>query len=264
MDIKIRNVLDVLTAPVKPMERTVDKLEYGSPEATVTGIAVTFLATQEVLEKAERLGANLIITHEGIFYSHWDKREMLRSDSVYREKLRLIEGSNMAIFRFHDHIHRYMPDGITASLLQALEWQDYEVLNEKAASVLEIPAMSLEEIIIYIKKRLGIQYVRFVGEPAMSCRRIGLFVGYRGGGEVVIPLFEKESLDLAIYGEGPEWETPEYVRDTVRQGKQRALILLGHAESEAPGMECLARRMREKFPGIPVHFIPQKPIFSIL
>jgi hypothetical protein len=98
----------------------------------------------------------------------------------------------------------------------------------------------------------------------MSCKRVGVLVGYRGGGESVLPLFEKENLDLVIYGEGPEWETPEYVRDAVRQGRKKALIVLGHAESEMPGMEYFARELQEKFPSIPVHFLPEKSVFRIL
>lgn len=45
-----------------------------------------------------------------------------------------------------------------------------------------------------------------MGDLSMECRRVGILVGYRGTGEMIIPLFHKESLDLVIYGEGPEWE----------------------------------------------------------
>ena len=94
--------------------------------------------------------------------------------------------------------------------------------------------------------------------------RSGLLAGYRGNGATAIPLFEQEQLDLIIAGEGPEWETPEYVKDAVHQGKRRALILLGHAESEEPGMEALAEQMRAEFPSIPVHFIPAVRTFEVL
>jgi putative NIF3 family GTP cyclohydrolase 1 type 2 len=80
----------------------------------------------------------------------------------------------------------------------------------------------------------------------------------------VIPLFEKHQLDLVIYGEGPEWETPEYVRDSNIQGKEKALIILGHAESEEPGMNHLATKMTEMFPNTPIHFIKNKPMFKMM
>lgn len=97
----------------------------------------------------------------------------------------------------------------------------------------------------------------------MKCRRIGILVGYRGTGEMTIPLFHQENLDLMVYGEGPEWETPEYVRDTIQQGRQKSLLVLGHAESEIPGMEYVASILREKFPDIPIHHISQSPLFLV-
>lgn len=264
MNILIKNILDALTTSVLPMEHTVDKLEYGDPYSTVEGIAVTFLASQEVIVKAKALGANLIISHEGIFYSHWDKRDILRMNPVYQKKHQTIEESKMAVYRFHDNIHNYIPDGIMKGLLQSLGWQNYEVENQPEASIIVIPEVTLQDVIYHVKNCLGTEFIRFIGDTTMPCKRIGLLVGYRGGEELTIPLFEKQNVDLVIYGEGPEWETPEYVRDAIHQGSQKALIVLGHAESEVPGMKYLTHWLQEKFPCIPVHFIPQEPIFRIL
>jgi putative NIF3 family GTP cyclohydrolase 1 type 2 len=264
LSICIKDVLEVLTSPVKTIENTVDKLEYGSPQTEVRGIAVTFLATQGIIEHAKNMGINLIISHEGVFFSHWDKREALKADQVYRKKLQTIEESKIAIFRFHDYIHKYMPDGIQSGLLQALGWKNYEIEDKQISSVLEIPEASLQNVISYIKNSLGIESVRFVGDLNTPCRRVGIVVGYRGGGDVVIPLFEKDNLDLVICGEGPEWETPEYVRDAVSQGGQKALIAIGHAESETPGMKYLAQFLQERFPDVPVHFMADKPIFQTI
>lgn len=264
MDTHIQNIIDALTTPRITIENTVDVLEFGNPASIVTGVVTTFLATQEVIEKAKDLGANLIISHEGIFYSHRGNQGMSHSDSIYQKKYQTIEESEIAIFRYHDYIHRYIPDGITSGLLSALKWENYEVKNQQVASILEIPSMTLQDIVTHVKKSLDIQYVRYAGDLSSLCRRIGILVGYRGGGELTIPLFEKENLDMVIYGEGPEWETPEYVSDAIQQGKQKGLIVLGHAESEAPGMEYLAQWLQKRFPGVPVHFIPHSPVFQIL
>lgn len=264
MTIKVKDVLDVLTDGGVPRERTVDKLEFGDVNMVVKGIAVTFLATQNVIETAKKLGANLIITHEGIFYSHWDKRKMLNSDPVYIKKCRTIEESGIAIFRYHDFIHDHMPDGIMEGLLEILKWKEFEIKSEPVASVIEIPVMPLEKVIAYLKKSLDIQYVRYIGDLSMPCRRIGVLVGYRGSGDLVINFIQQEDPDLVIYGEGPEWETPEYIRDSIQQGKRLSLIVLGHAESEKAGMKYLADRLQDKFSDIPVYFIEDKPVFNIL
>lgn len=264
MSVRICDVIDFLTAQGIKRAQTVDRLEFGNPDMVVKGIATTFLATQRVVEKAEKLEVNLIISHEGIFFSHWDKREMLKTDPVYREKCRVIEESKMAIFRYHDYVHDHIPDAIMVGLLKELDWEKFEVKCEQTASVVEIPAATLEEIVLYIKKRLNIQYVRYMGDLTISCRRIGLLVGYRGQGDLAIDLIRRENPELLIYGEGPEWETPEYIRDSIQQGRQRAMIVLGHAESEASGMKYLARYLQDKFPSIPIYFISENPVFKIL
>jgi putative NIF3 family GTP cyclohydrolase 1 type 2 len=264
MNISIQNVIDFLTTPVIPIEDTVDKLDFGSPDTIVTGIATTFLATQEVIEKAKTLGVNLIISHEGIFYSHRPSQKITEVNKVYETKYKTIEESGIAIFRYHDYPHRYVPDVITAGLLKELGWEIYEVENKQFASILEIPEMTVQEVISYVKKELGLSNIRFIGDLSMPCIRIGVLVGYRGGGESTIPLLEKENLDMVIYGEGPEWEIPEYMRDAVYQGRNKALLVLGHAESEAQAMNYLAQQLQEKFSSVPVHFIAESPVFKTL
>src|SRR6266446_2971881 len=52
------------------------------------GIAVTMMATFDVLQRAAAHGANLVITHEPTFYDHFDKLDVLESehDSVTAAK----------------------------------------------------------------------------------------------------------------------------------------------------------------------------------
>ncbi|WP_160724434.1 Nif3-like dinuclear metal center hexameric protein [Bacillus sp. USDA818B3_A] len=263
MTITVQNILDKLMEPVKEIPNTVDTLKTGNPNMEVKGIAITFMATHEVIQQAISLGANLLITHEGLFYSHNDHLEILKNNQVYIEKRQLIEESGIAIYRFHDYFHRYHPDGIMVGLLEALGWDSFVEENQPAATIVKIPAMSVKEIAEYVKGKLGIGFVRTVGDISGICTRIGLLAGYRGGGTLSIPLYEKENLDLIITGEGPEWETPEYVRDAISQGRQKALMVLGHAESEVPGMKYLAGRLQAIYPSIPVHFIPEKALFQV-
>ena len=51
---------------------TVDTLKAGDPATAVTGIVTTSLASLEVLNRAVKSGANLIITSEPTFYSKAD------------------------------------------------------------------------------------------------------------------------------------------------------------------------------------------------
>ncbi|AIQ59927.1 Nif3-like dinuclear metal center hexameric protein [Paenibacillus borealis] len=264
MTLTFRQVIEHLTAGIRKPDGTVDRLEPGAPESEVQGIVTAFGASQHVIEQAALLGANLIITHEGVFYSHQDNRDGLENDPVYLQKSSLIASTGVGIYRFHDYVHRYTPDGITEGLLRELEWEPYVERHLPHVSILSIPSATVSEIAGYLKRQLHIPYVRAAGDLSAACSRVGVLVGYRGGSAAAIPLFEQESLDLVIAGEGPEWETPEYIRDAVRQGRSRALIMLGHAESEAPGMKLLAQRLTLQFPELPVHYIQDQPVFQIV
>ena len=86
MTITIQQAIDTIIAAVPggPPPDTVDTVKIGDPTQPLTGIVTTFLATVEVIEQAAQLGANLIITHEPIFYNHRDETDWLAGKSDLR------------------------------------------------------------------------------------------------------------------------------------------------------------------------------------
>jgi putative NIF3 family GTP cyclohydrolase 1 type 2 len=265
MNITIQDIIQHLTENVELPEHTVDQLITGSPHQTVTGVVVTFMPTQHVIEHAIQRGANLIIAHEPPFYNHHSHTDWLADDPVYENKRKLIENGGVAIYRCHDAIHRFQPDGITEGLVQALGWSSSVEQRKPEADILTFPeGMTVQLIAKHIKHSLGIEYVRVAGDPKMVCRRAAVLVGFRGNGNLTIPLLHQEELDLIIAGEGFEWETPEYIRDAVQQGKKKSLLMIGHAESEASGMKLLSERLTAAYPELPFHFIGEQPVFQVL
>src|SRR6266478_8919060 len=106
------------------MSKTVDTFKAGNPDTPVTGIAVTMMATLDVLQRAAANGQNLVITHEPTFYNHLDRPEgMEENDPVWKEKREFIEKNGLVVWRFHDHWHLRKPDGILAGMVQALGWE---------------------------------------------------------------------------------------------------------------------------------------------
>ncbi|WP_440119207.1 Nif3-like dinuclear metal center hexameric protein [Paenibacillus sp. QZ-Y1] len=265
MNITTQDIIQYLTANVELPENTVDRLITGSPDQTLTGVFVTFMPTQHVIEHAIQRGANLIIAHEPPFYNHHSHTDWLANDPVYETKRSLINTAGISIYRCHDVIHRFHPDGITEGLIQALGWSTYVEERRPEADILSFPeGMTVQQIGEHLKRTIGIDYVRIAGDPGMLCRRAAVLVGFRGNGNLTIPLLQSEQLDLIIAGEGFEWETPEYIRDAVQQGKQKALIMMGHAESEASGMKLLSQRLAKNFPELPIHFVGEQPVYKVL
>ena len=105
-----------------PPEKTCDKLMIGSLDQEVTSIAVTFMATVDVVRKAADMGAQLIITHEPTWFTGEDTTDWLQGDPVYEEKKALIERTGISIWRFHDHMHMSAEDGIMRGFDKETGW----------------------------------------------------------------------------------------------------------------------------------------------
>jgi putative NIF3 family GTP cyclohydrolase 1 type 2 len=255
MSTTIQDVIDTIlqSVPGAPGQDTVDTFKSGDPSSEVSGIVTTFLASYEVIQQAIDLGANLILTHEPTFYNHLDEVDWLTADAVYQAKRELLEANGMTVWRFHDYWHAHRPDGILTGMINELGWESYA--DPENLVVFDVPAMSLRELARFFKAKLGIGTVRVVGDLELICRRVGLMLGAIGG-RTQIAVLRQEDVDILVCGEIDEWETSEYARDAVAQGKHKGLIILGHANSEEPGMKWLVEWLRPRFPDITITHVP--------
>ncbi|MFX3633206.1 MAG: Nif3-like dinuclear metal center hexameric protein [Candidatus Pristimantibacillus sp.] len=264
MIITVQMVIDRLIEPVGPLERTVDILKSGSLEAEVRKVAVVFMATYAVIKQAVESDVDLIITHEPTYYNHKDDVEWLTGGLVYERKRMLIEESGIAIFRLHDYIHNYKPDGILIGMLKKLEWEAYA--NSEELSLLTLPPderHTVRTLVTHLKNKLNIDSMLIAGDPEMPVRNFGLMPG-ASGGHSHIQYFESRNIDLLIVGETNEWETNEYVRDAMDMGLPKALIITGHQNSEEAGMQTVVEMVREAFPKLQVDFIASPPAVKFI
>ena len=251
----IQQVIDLIltTIPGAPFKETVDTIKSGDGQQEVKGIVTTMFATVDVIRKAATLGANFIIAHEPTFYNHRDETAWLDNSDVFQYKNDLLKKHSIVVWRFHDYWHTHRPDGVLMGVLTKLGWQNLH--NNENPQMVVIPSMSLEDLIVHAKKSLGIRQVRYIGDPKQICKRIGLIPG-AAGGRSQIELLQKEKPDVLIVGEVSEWETAEYVRDAQAMNLPMSLIVLGHAESEEPGMEWLVSWLQPKVKDIKVSHVP--------
>jgi putative NIF3 family GTP cyclohydrolase 1 type 2 len=233
-------------------EKTVDTYKSGGPETQVTGIACTFMATVEVLEKAAAQGCNMVITHEPTYYNHLDQTDQLQGDPVYEAKLALIEEKNMVVFRFHDHWHRTTPDGIYVGMIDKLQWKPY--LLEGTRNIFDLEGQTLEEITDHLTKTFPDAIIRVIGDPELQVQKAAFSAGAPGS-QAHIRQLRRKDINLVVIGEAPEWESLSYVRDASQAGFPKAMIILGHTVSEEAGMEYCAQWMDAFIDEIPVRFI---------
>src|SRR5258707_9678338 len=154
-------------------EPTVDTFKDGDSTTRVTGIAVTMMATFDVLQRAAAHGANLVITHEPTFYDHFDKLDVLESehDSVTAAKRAFIREHRMVVVRMHDHWHRRRPEPMATDLARVLGWERYRAESEW---LYRVPQTTLAEPALTIRRRLPAPTLRVVGASGLRGTKIGL------------------------------------------------------------------------------------------
>jgi putative NIF3 family GTP cyclohydrolase 1 type 2 len=231
---------------------TVDVIKEGNPETEVTGIITCMFATMEVLKEAVETKCNLIIVHEPLYYNHMDETKQFQNDPVYLEKHKYITDNKLVIWRFHDYIHRMNPDGIETGMVEKLGWVKYAADGQTDKFLL--PETTLGELLKYLKTIFPENGFNVIGNSDMKIKGVRLAAGAPGSIKH-IKLLEESFTDLVIAGESPQWETYEYMRDAVSQGRQKAIIFLGHIASEEAGMEYCAKWMKGFISGVPVNFV---------
>ena len=237
---------------------TVDVIKEGDSQTHVNGIVTSMFATMDVLKAAVEKNCNLIIVHEPLYYNHMDETEQFKNDQVFLEKQRYIKDNKLVIWRFHDYIHSMKPDGIESGMLVKLGWKKYAVNGRLDQFIL--PETNLMGLLKDLKGKFPDYTFYVIGDPEMKLSKVTLAAGAPGS-MYHIRLLEDENTDVVLAGESQQWETYEYIRDAVSQGRKKAVIFLGHIASEEAGMEYCAGWLKTFVKDIPVHFVEAGPSY---
>jgi putative NIF3 family GTP cyclohydrolase 1 type 2 len=230
-------------------EKTIDGFKSGSPDTRVTGILTAVSATRRVLARAVELRRNLVVTQEPVFYNANDEPGNRATDPVYLAKKAYIEQHGLVVYRFSDHWNARQPDPRVAALARALSWQ-----GSGANGVFAIGETSLSALAAHVRERLQIRGgLRTVGAPGMRVRSALLLPGTADVPAVMSGL---KDADVVVAGEPREWEVVPYVLDTREAGGSKALLVIGRAVSEEPGMRACAEWIKSLVPEVPVDSMP--------
>jgi putative NIF3 family GTP cyclohydrolase 1 type 2 len=254
---------DIIAAIIKntgaaTIPTTVDIIKEGDPKTVVTGIVTTMFATMKVLKQAVDKNCNLIIVHEPLYYNHLDETKQFQNDQVFLEKQKYIRDHKLVIWRFHDYIHSMKPDGIGLGMLAKLGWKDYVVNGQNDEFV--IPQTTLNDLLKQLKKVFPKNAFYVIGDPELKVTNVRLAAGAPGS-SYHISLLEDKNVDVVLAGESPQWETYEYTRDAVDQGRKKAVVFLGHINTEEAGMDYCATWLKTFIKNMPVSFVESGPSF---
>lgn len=221
---------------------TADTCKFGNAERSVKKIGVCLTATPKVLESAKEWGADLLIVHEPTFYTHNDKKLEL---PITKLKEKAVEQCGAVIFRYHDSMHFRKWDRVSKAFLDRLGWRGE---FDGALTYTHDSDISVAEAGRQIKEVFSIPQIKLVGRTDTSARKIILLLGQRGEGDFDAFMADDEAR-LAVCGEVCEWRCCEYIRDAAQFGKEKSLLIMGHADSEKFAMLALATEIDGKYDG---------------
>jgi hypothetical protein len=221
------------------------------------------MATADVLARAAREKANLVITLEPTFFGRLDgisspaaaagrgQGGVSLDDPVFLAKKEFIQKNGLVILRFTDHWRTRKPDPFATGMEQTMAWSKYRVKD--APFRYELPNATLGSLADDLAKRLKARAgIRVVGDPLTRVRSLTFLPGVSNLAATMKALPES---DVVLAGEAREWESVEYAHDTVASGQKKGLIMLGRILSQDPGMSVCAEWLKSIVPEVPVRWL---------
>lgn len=244
-------------------ETTRDQVLFGTTDKECTGIVTTCFASVEVIRKAKELGANLIISHEALFWNHGDHTDWLEEDQnkVYLRKKALLLEDGITVWRDHDYIHSGLPNGkggwydgiFKGFLYETGLLENYVPKIGSSVQYRGIPlelrfenGITVKDLAKKIIDGAGLNGIRTIGNPDTVVHKVAIPMHQIGfADKQTISAINKNDIDCLITMELIDYTTNEYMRDGMMLGDPKAILAVGHFNVEEPGMKYMLQWLPE-------------------
>ena len=224
-----------------------DGLKVGNPDTEVAGIAVTWMGIRSIILEAATRELNLVISHEPVFFSPDDDFKSFERDYAFVEKMQEILNNRLQVYRLHDFWLDCPRHGILDSLAEASGIAQLENLAMGIGNG-SIETTTLAAFAGEMKNSLGISEIRMSGDPHAEISNVGLVCG----GPADFSQFQeciRAGVDCVVAGEAVEGVL-RYAQDS-----ELSVILIGHRQSEEPGLASLTKLLHAEFENLPVEHL---------
>lgn len=235
-----------------PKWATENVFEFGDGQTEVSAIGVAWWITSDMLRDFTNKGINLGLTHETVTYPVdpnylWGATPSFE-EIVANKKVTLLANANdITIHRFHSNID--VADwGMPKVLIRQLGWQDQPADWSRGVPVIDIPPMSLGDLLDHVKSSLSLPFVRYDGDLSRTIRRVAIPWGglcqWFNGVLCAAPL----GFDALIGG--------DIIDGVVRLAREYGWCTIDamHHSTELGAMQLLSEKLREAFPEVEVHY----------
>lgn len=225
---------------------------FGDGGTKVTGIAVAWWITHDMLPDMAQRGLTLGISHERVTFEPPQRfvwGPLPRHDAVPTNAFfaRMAQEHRLAIHQMHSNVDK-APWGMPHALFVRLGWQDFPVDWSRGVPVITLPPRTLRDFIAEVKAKLNLPFVRFDGNLDRTVSRVAVPWGglcqWWGGVLCPLPL----GFDVVMGG--------DIIDGIVRLARSEgwAVVDAMHHTTEMDAMRLLAEKLSARFPGVPVRF----------
>ena len=254
-----------ITKEGKPIDEatTRDQVLYGETDKECTGIVTTCFASVDVIKKAHELGANLIVSHEALFWNHGDHQDWLmeQKNSVYLRKKELLDEYGITVWRNHDYIHSGLPDGnggwydgIFRGFFHETGLEQYYAPKIGAPvkyagmpiNLVFPEGIKVKDLAQKIIQGANLNGIRTIGDPETIVNRVAIPMHCIGfADKETITTLDMTHTDCLITMELIDYTVNEYMRDGMMLGDNKAILVVGHFNVEEPGMKYMLKWLPE-------------------
>jgi len=212
----------------------------------VTRLVSGVSASSELFERADELGAELILVHHGLF---WDGDDV-RVIGARRERLRLLLSGGISLAAYHLPLDAHPTLGNNVLIATGLGATPTEAFARVAGRPIgwiasfDGAGIPRAELVRRLTALTGREPVAFLEGPE-AVRRVGIVSG--GGGRNVHDAIAAQ-LDAFVTGEPEEW-----ARAVAREAGI-SFLAGGHHATETFGVRALGDLLAERF-GIEHHYV---------
>ncbi len=210
-------------------------LLLGRTGETVKGILVSLDVTQEVLEEAEKIGANLILTHHPFLFSPMNR---ITDENFCGKILLTAAEKKIALLCAHTNLDM-AAEGINAHLCRLLGVKtDEEIQPFKTGTISR--EMTLKEFLELVQEKLKCYGLKYTGDLAKNIKTVGVCSG--SGSEFLA----EAKTDVFL--------TADTKYHNHQQAEQLGIALVdaGHFETETIICPVLVEKLKEAFPELSV------------
>jgi putative NIF3 family GTP cyclohydrolase 1 type 2 len=259
-------------------ESSADGFRTGTPETEVSGIAVAWTPTLEVLEKAVAEKKNFLLTKEGPFWEDTAPRPerivsgasptaVIEQTELYRYKRDYLQKNDLVVWRFSENWTHPPRNFALRGLVSVLGWEQYARKAEDAsiepigAGVYDLPPTSLSTLMETLKHKLNAPAAQAVGDLTASIKSLVIQPGFLSKPDMM-SVVNRAKPDVVLCGEACEWEAFEYGEDWITAGWGKAMVMTGLAVSQDAAAREIAAWLQSLNLGVPVSFLATGSPFS--